>query len=56
MIITVTQSPPYLGSVSTPGYFDVPAALPTRRLGARAWLLLTLTNQKPARRILWAGF
>ena len=38
MIRTLTRSPPYLNSVSSP----------TQRLGARAWLLLKLTNQKPA--------
>ena len=55
MTTTVTRSPPYLGSVSSLGCLDVPAVLPARQLGAWAWLVLKLTNQKPARRITWAG-
>ena len=37
------------GSISSRESFDAPEVLPTRQLGARA-------NQKPARKILRAGF
>ena len=37
--------------VSSLGCLDAPAVLPTLRLGARAELLLKLTNQKPARKL-----
>ena len=44
-----------LGLVSSLGCLDTPVVLPTRRLGARAEVLLKLTNQKPGRIILREG-
>ena len=41
-----------IDSVSSRGYLDAPAILPTSRLGARVWLLFKLTNQKRTRRNL----